>query len=66
MMRIATVHAFDAMTMIHVTARVREYTGDFEEPSSIVFECTTTIRGTGEPDEREWLQDVLVGLREEI
>lgn len=64
MLRIATVSAYDALDAVVVTAHVRQYGDVPEEPSSIVFECTTSLPGTGESDPRQWLVDALVGLLE--
>lgn len=66
MMYIATVNAFDAMTSVHAHAHVRAYPDNPEEPTSIVYECTTTIPGIGEIDPRQWLEDALVGLLEAL
>jgi len=61
---IATLHAYDVMSTQHVTLSVREYPDDPSWSPSTVFECTTTVPGTGENDPRQWLVDALVGLLE--
>lgn len=63
---VVTIHAYDALTSVHVGATVRDY-GDSEvDRSDTVFVCTTTFPGTGETDPRQWLIDACVALIESI
>ena len=64
MLYIASVNAYDVMSSQQVTALVRVFPDNPEERPSIVYECTTTVPGTGESDPRQWLVDVLVALLE--
>lgn len=66
MMHIATLHAYDAISTVTTHAVVRAFPDDPEAPSHIVFECTTTVPGTGETDPRLWLQDALVAMLERL
>lgn len=66
MQRITSVVIYDALDRVHVTSQVREFPGTPDERSSIVYECTTTFPGTGEPDPRQWLIDACVALIESI
>lgn len=66
MLYVATMYASDVMNQVHAHVSVRGYPHGATEPSSIVFECTTTFPGTGESDPREWLRDALVGCLEDI
>ncbi len=62
----ASIHAYDVLDQVQVTARVRLYESTLVDGSRIEHECTTTFQGTGETDPRQWLQDVLVGLLEDL
>lgn len=66
MLRTASLHAYDVMSSVVVHVHVREYEDAPPHQSSIVFECTTTVPGTGESDQRLWLQDALVAMLEAI
>jgi len=66
MLYVATLYASDVMDQVHAHLAVRAYPQGSIEPSSIVFECTTTFPGTGELDPREWIRDALVGCLEDI
>lgn len=63
---IASVHAFDVMDTVQVTATVRS-TPDIEgiQPTT-VLRATTTVSGVGEVDPRQWMVDALVALLEEL
>jgi len=61
---IASVHAYDVMDTQHVHLRVVLYPDAVEEEPHTVFECTTTVQGTGESDPRAWAEDALIGLLE--
>lgn len=61
----ASVHSFDMMGLVHVSAEVRQQE-HVEEPSRVVLHLNSTTQGTGECDPREWLRDALVSLLEVI
>jgi hypothetical protein len=61
----ASVHSFDMLGHVHVSAEVRQQEGG-DEPSSVVLHVNTTVEGTGETDPTEWLRDALVALLESI
>lgn len=60
----ASVHAYDVMDSIVITAEVRSTADTPERPTTGVLRATTVIVGIGETDPREWLQDALVGILE--
>lgn len=62
----ASVHAYDVMSQVHITASVRGQIGAGEQLTDLVLATTTTIDGVGESDPRAWLEDVLVGLLEAL
>lgn len=53
------------LDQVHLTVRLFRYDG-LESAGSLVLQESTTIRGTGESDPREWLRDALVALLESI
>lgn len=61
-----TVHAYDVLDTVHVHAHVRARGDTPADPIDTVFECTTSVPGTGESDPRLWLQDALVALLERL
>jgi len=61
---IASIHAYDVMDSIVVTAEVRSAEDTPERATTGVLRATTVIVGIGETDPREWLQDALVGILE--
>jgi len=66
MWMMATVHAYDVMGYVHITASLSQADTSGGTPTAPVLHCTTTIPGTGETDARRWLEDVLVGLLETL
>lgn len=66
MRQVATIHAYDVMTEVQVTATVRTYPDYIEGPQQDAFTLTATIPGAGETDSRQWLEDVLIGLLEAL
>lgn len=62
----ATVHAYDVMDSVMITAVVRSTEGVGLERSPVELRATTTISGVGEDDPREWLRDALIGLLEAL
>ena len=62
----ATVHAYDVMDSVHIIVSLRSTTEDRAECIEPVLHLATTIQGTGEVDEREWLRDALVAALEVI
>ena len=61
-----TVHAYDVLEDVHVTASVRMRDDDGTGHAYSEFGCTTTFQGTGETDPKEWLKDALVALLETL
>lgn len=61
----ASVHAFDMLGHVHVSAIIRQ-TELQDEASNVVLELRSTFGGCGETDPREWLRDALVALLEEV
>jgi len=61
-----TVHAYDVMGQVHITASVWSQAGPREAVPASVLHCTTTIPGTGESDAKRWLEDALVALLETL
>lgn len=59
----ASVHSFDMLGLVHVSAEVRQTEGT-DEASQVVLHVNSTVEGTGETDPREWLRDALVSLLE--
>jgi hypothetical protein len=62
----STVHAYDALDRVHVTATVRATVGSLGDPIAEVYSVATTVPGVGEDDPNEWLRDALVALLEVI
>ena len=61
----ASVHAFDMLSHVHISAEVRQTEHD-HEPSAVVLHVNTTIPGFGITDPTEWLRDCLVALIESL
>jgi len=61
-----TVHAYDAMGHVVITATVTSRSGLGEEQSPVGLHATTTVAGVGETDPRQWLEDALVALLETL
>ena len=59
-----SLYAYDVLDQVHVHVGVRERADDNERPFRTVFECTTTVPGTGESDPRQWAIDALVAILE--
>lgn len=66
MYRVASIHAFDVMSEVHISAQVRLYEGDPERPSVVEFSCATTVDGVGSSEGAVWLRDALVALAETL
>lgn len=64
MYRIASIHAFDVMDTVHITATVKLWDGIQTGSPTSEFSITTQIQGVGSGDDRAWLRDALVGLIE--
>ena len=62
----ASLHAFDMLGLVHVTAEVRQTERPGQEPSRVVLHVNSTVEGTGEDDAREWLRDALVARLEDL
>lgn len=59
----ASVHSFDMLGLVHVSAEVRQQEHD-DEPSAVVLHVNSTVEGLGVTDPRDWLRDALVALLE--
>lgn len=62
----ASVHAYDVMGRVFVTAVVRTAPGEAERGECHELHATVTLDGVGETTPRDWLVDALLGLLEEI
>lgn len=62
----ASIHAYDVMGNVFVTATVRQSQPVGEDPKETVTVASTTFPGVGEDDPHEWLRDALVGLLEAL
>jgi len=62
----ASVHAYDVMTQIQITASVA--VAETEDTPGVhrVLTASTSIDGAGVSNPRDWLEDVLVGLLEAL
>lgn len=61
------VSGFDMLDEITLQAVVKCDRRDIGEGEPLeVLRCSTTFKGVGEPDPREWLKDALIGLLEEL
>lgn len=63
---IASIHAYDVMDHIYISAEVRDVDRQGDGASTSVLHLSTTISGAGVSTPRQWLQDALVGLLEEL
>lgn len=66
MYRTANAAAYDVMDQVFISVTVQTY-----EPNGEIFERSestwaTTVPGTGEESESEWLRDALVALLETL
>lgn len=61
-----TVHAYDALGTVQISAVVREHLAGEEWQITDVFSCATAVDGVGETDPRRWLRDALVALAETL
>jgi hypothetical protein len=62
----ARLSAYDVMDQVHVGCNVRATEGELWAPAVEVLLVTTTIRGEGISDPREWLRDALIALLETL
>lgn len=62
----ASVHAYDVMDTVFVTAAVQSTPGIGETQAACVLRATTSVSGVGEQDPRLWMMDVLVALMESL
>lgn len=63
---VASVHMFDVIDQVWVSAVVRDHQ-DISSPDTVeVFALSDIFAGVGEPDPRQWLLDALVGLIEAL
>jgi len=62
----ATVHAYDVMGKVFITASVRTAPGEAERGECLELHATATLDGVGESNPREWLVDALTGLLETL
>lgn len=62
----ASVHAYDVMDRIQITASVAEAGTEEERAVCRVLTANTSIDGAGVSNPRDWLEDVLVALIEAL
>lgn len=62
----ATVHAYDVMGRIQITASVRTVPGEAERGECLELHASTLLEGVGETNPRDWLVDALTGLLEAL
>jgi hypothetical protein len=62
----ATIHAYDVMGKVFVTASVRTAPGESERGECLELHATATLDGVGETTPRDWLVDALTGLLETL
>lgn len=63
---LASVHAYDAMGYVIVSAQLKESTGAPGSELRDVLTTSTRLDGVGEDDPARWLRDALVGLAETL
>lgn len=63
---VASVHMFDVMDQVWVSAIVRDSAGFPDGGTVEVLAMSDILAGVGEPDPRQWLLDALVGLIEAL
>lgn len=66
MYRVASLHAFDVMETVHVTAVVSLWDGLQTGTPTSKFAVSATVQGVGSAEDHEWLRDALVGLIEAL
>lgn len=66
MMYSASLYAYDVMSNVQVGCRVISQVQAPGGAIETVLEASTTFSGVGEPDPRQWLEDVLVALLERL
>lgn len=66
MYRTASIHAYDVMDTVHITATVMLYTGMGPGQHEVEIHCATTVQGVGSGDGAVWLRDALVALAETL
>jgi hypothetical protein len=62
----ATVHAYDVMDRVQITASVSALETGEERAIRPVLTATALLDGAGVSNPRDWLEDVLVGLLETL
>lgn len=62
----ASVHAYDVMDSVQITASVTALGTEGEQGFHLVLSANTLLDGVGEADPRQWLEDALVGLLETL
>lgn len=63
---LASMHAYDAMGYVVVSATVKESTGAPGSALQAILSVSVRIDGVGEDDPARWLRDALVGLAETL
>lgn len=64
MYRVAAVSAFDMLSEVHVSATVRTYDSLAPDSKSVTTQWSTTVSGTGEDYDAQWLREALLALLE--
>lgn len=63
---LATLHAYDVMSRVQISASVSEHLPGEERQIVEVLSCATAVDGVGEPDPGRWLRDALIALAETL
>lgn len=60
--RVASIHVYDALTLVRFSGQVRTYVGYDRDGSTVTLEFHGDLPSRGSDDEREWLRDALLVL----
>jgi hypothetical protein len=63
---IASIHAYDVLSNVQVTALCRQYPDYEDGPGDVALRVSVLVPGEGIDDPQAWLRDVLVALIEAI
>ena len=66
MQHLATVHVWDLLDKVVISAHVRLYLPDGTSEAGRTWSDTIRMDSTGEDDEQEWLKDALIALVETL
>lgn len=62
----ATIHAYDCLDSVVVTARIHTFDRDTSGTTLGSEALKVQVRGSGEDDSHRWLRDALVALAETL